>query len=70
MMHGRDIEPSEVIVVGDTPLDVDAAEAVGAISLAVASGSYSVDELRRSGADFVLASLEEPFPLSTDQDEP
>ena len=40
--------------------------AVGAISLAVASGSYSVDELRRSGADFVLASLEEPFPLSTD----
>jgi len=61
-MHGRDIEPSEVIVVGDTP--------VGAISLAVASGSYSVDELRRSGADLVLASLEEPFPLSTDLDEP
>ena len=69
-MHGRDIEPSEVIVVGDTPLDVEAAEAVGAISLAVASGSYSVDELRRSGADLVLASLEEPFPLSTDLDEP
>src|SRR5207253_3011817 len=32
-MHGRDIEPGEVIVVGDTPLDVDAAKAVGAISL-------------------------------------
>jgi hypothetical protein len=29
-----------------------------------------VGELRRSGADFVLASLEEPFPLSTDHDEP
>src|SRR6476661_5453498 len=69
-MHGRDIEPSDVMVVGDTPLDVDAAHAVGAISLAVASGSYSVDELRRSGADFVLASLEEPFPISTDHDEP
>jgi phosphoglycolate phosphatase len=63
-MHGRDIEPSEVIVVGDTPLDVEAAEAVGAISLAVASGSYSVDELQRSGAGFVLASLEEPFPIN------
>jgi phosphoglycolate phosphatase len=65
-MHGRDIEPSEVIVVGDTPLDVDAAKAVGAISLAVASGSSPVDELRRAGADYVLASLEEPFPLATE----
>ncbi len=65
MMHGRDIEPGEVIVVGDTPLDVDAAKAVGAISVAVASGSSPVDELRRAGADHVLASLEEPFPLAT-----
>jgi phosphoglycolate phosphatase len=70
MMHGRDIEPSDVIVVGDTPLDVDAAKAVGATSLGVASGAYPVDELRRSGADFVLASLEEPFPLTTDHGEP
>ncbi len=64
MMHGRDIEPGEVIVVGDTPLDVDAAKAVGAISVAVASGSSPLDELRRAGADHVLASLEEPFPLA------
>jgi phosphoglycolate phosphatase-like HAD superfamily hydrolase len=70
VMHGRDIEPSDVIVVGDTPLDVDAAKAVGATSLGVASGAYAVDELRRSGADFVLASLEEPFPLTTDHGEP
>jgi phosphoglycolate phosphatase-like HAD superfamily hydrolase len=68
-MHGRDIEPGEVIVVGDTPLDVDAAKAVGAVSLGVASGKYSVDELRRAGADLVLASLDEPFPLTTDHDE-
>ncbi len=64
-MHGRDIEPSDVIVVGDTPLDVDAANAVGAISLGVASGNSPVDELRRAGADHVLASLDEPFPLAT-----
>jgi len=68
-MHGRDIEPTEVMVVGDTPLDVDAAKAVGAISLAVASGSYTVDELRSSGADLVLASLEEPFPITTEHGE-
>ena len=41
-----------------------------AYMLVVASGTYAVDELRRSGADFVLASLEEPFPLTTDTDEP
>jgi phosphoglycolate phosphatase-like HAD superfamily hydrolase len=57
------------MVVGDTPLDVDAAKAVGATSLGVASGSYSVDELRRAGADVVLASLEEPIPIATDHDE-
>ena len=67
-MHGRDIAPAEVMVVGDTPLDVDAAKAVGAISLGVAGGSYPVDELQRAGADLVLASLEEPFPLTTDHD--
>ncbi len=68
-MHGRDIEAREVIVVGDTPLDVDAAKAVGAISLGVASGRYSVDELRRAGADLTLASLKEPFPLTADHEE-
>jgi phosphoglycolate phosphatase-like HAD superfamily hydrolase len=65
-MHGRDIRPGDVMVVGDTPLDVDAAKAVGATSLGVASGRYTVDELRRAGADLVLASLEEPFQLATD----
>jgi phosphoglycolate phosphatase len=68
-MHGRDILPRDVMVVGDTPLDVDAANAVGAIALGVASGTYTVDELRRAGADLVLASLEEPFPLATDHAE-
>jgi phosphoglycolate phosphatase len=68
-LHGRDIEPGEVIVVGDTPLDVDAAKAVGATSLGVASGTYSVDDLRLAGADLVLSSLREPFPLATDHDE-
>jgi phosphoglycolate phosphatase len=63
-MHGRDILAHDVMVVGDTPLDVDAAKAVRATSLGVASGTYTVDELRRAGADFVLASLEEPFPLA------
>jgi phosphoglycolate phosphatase-like HAD superfamily hydrolase len=52
----------EVFVVGDTPLDIVAAEGVGAVSIGVASGRYTVDELSAAGADHVLASLADPFP--------
>lgn len=58
----RPVPVSEVIVVGDTPLDIAAAEGVGAVSVGVASGRYSVEQLRQSGADHALASLAEPLP--------
>ena len=53
---------SEVFVVGDTPLDIAAAEGVGAVSVGVASGHYGVEELEAAGADHVLASLAHRFP--------
>ncbi len=53
---------SEVFVVGDTPKDIEAAQAAGAVSVGVATGKYSVGELTAAGADQVLASLEDPFP--------
>lgn len=53
---------NEVTVVGDTPLDISAAKGVGAVSVGVASGRYSVAELRVAGADHVLASLAGRFP--------
>jgi phosphoglycolate phosphatase-like HAD superfamily hydrolase len=56
------LDVREVMVVGDTPLDVAAAQGVGAVSVGVASGRYSVEELQASGADHVLASLADPFP--------
>jgi len=58
----RGLAPSQVFVVGDTPRDIEAAKAAGAVSVGVASGKYSVDELRASGGHYVLGSLEEPFP--------
>jgi phosphoglycolate phosphatase len=48
--------------VGDTPMDIGAAHAAGAVGVGVASGHYSVDELSDAGADYTLGSLEEPFP--------
>jgi phosphoglycolate phosphatase len=62
MLHGHDVTPERVFVVGDTPLDVEAARAVGAVSVAVASGKFSVEELRSAGARHVLSSLAARFP--------
>ncbi len=56
------LDPRDVRVVGDTPLDIAAAEGVGAVSVGVASGRYGVDELSAAGADHVLDSLADPFP--------
>jgi phosphoglycolate phosphatase len=63
MLHGHDIDPAAIMVVGDTPHDVAAARAVGAVSVCVANGEYSVEQLRDAGADPVLESFAAaPFP--------
>jgi phosphoglycolate phosphatase-like HAD superfamily hydrolase len=49
--------PREVYVIGDTPLDVAAAQANGARSLAVATGFFSADELAAAGAGLVFPDL-------------
>jgi phosphoglycolate phosphatase len=54
---GIDVPYGEVLVVGDTPHDVACALAVGALPVAVATGSYTVDQLRASGAEIVFEDL-------------
>jgi phosphoglycolate phosphatase len=49
-----DVPPRDVVVVGDTPLDVACAAAAGARSVAVATGGYDVTTLEAAGADVVL----------------
>ena len=51
------IAHSDVLVVGDTPHDVACARVVGAVSVAVATGSFSVDQLQQTGADVVFQDL-------------
>lgn len=51
------ISAHDVLVVGDTPHDVACAHAAGAIPVAVATGRYSVDQLRDSGAEIVFKDL-------------
>jgi len=54
---GPVVGPTDVVVIGDTPLDVACAAAAGARSIAVATGSYDEDALRSTVADVVLADL-------------
>lgn len=51
------LSPRDVIIVGDTPHDVACARASGAYAVAVATGTYSVEQLRATGADAVFRDL-------------
>jgi len=46
-----------VVVIGDTPRDIAAAKAIGAYSLAVATGRYGLQELAAHGPTFAFGSL-------------
>ena len=54
---GPAVDAREAVVIGDTPLDVACAQASGARSIAVATGDYSVNDLRAAGADVVFEDL-------------
>jgi phosphoglycolate phosphatase-like HAD superfamily hydrolase len=55
--YGTAFAGTATVLVGDTPLDVDAGRAGGARVVAVATGPYGVAELEATGADAVLADL-------------
>lgn len=63
MVSGGTLDPSECFSVGDTPLDVKAGHGAGIRVAGVATGSFSVEELRDSGADWAIPSLEDGFPV-------
>ncbi len=50
-------DPSEAIMIGDTPWDIQAASKAGVDTIAVLSGGFSIDELRESGAIAVYESV-------------
>jgi phosphoglycolate phosphatase-like HAD superfamily hydrolase len=54
---GPAVSPADVIVIGDTPHDIACARAAGARGIGVATGPFSVEELRASGAEMVFEDL-------------
>jgi phosphoglycolate phosphatase-like HAD superfamily hydrolase len=59
-VYGRspsDFSGTATVVVGDTPLDIEAALAADARAVGVATGEYSVQDLEAAGAHAVLIDL-------------
>jgi phosphoglycolate phosphatase-like HAD superfamily hydrolase len=57
---GIRVDPDRVVIIGDTPLDVDCAHAYGARAIGVTTGPYDAEALRGAGAQLVVDSLESP----------
>jgi phosphoglycolate phosphatase-like HAD superfamily hydrolase len=53
----KDLRGDEVLVIGDTPLDIRCARAIGARVLAVATGGHKLEELKAHQADWAVADL-------------
>ena len=54
---GKNLQPQEIVVIGDTPFDVKCGKFIGAKTLAVATGGATLDELPLCGADWTVADL-------------
>lgn len=54
---GRPVDAARTWIIGDTPLDIACARAMGARVLAVATGKFTVEDLRAHQPDLVLPDL-------------
>jgi phosphoglycolate phosphatase len=55
--YQADFSGTATVLIGDTPKDIEAAAVSGARAVAVASGSFTMQQLRDAGADVVLPDL-------------
>jgi len=61
-LSGEPLPAAEIVSVGDTPRDVEAGHAAGIRVVGVATGKYSVGELRAAGADWAVETLADGLP--------
>ena len=56
-MLGREVEGEEILVVGDTPRDIECAQSIGARVLAVATGGFALDQLTSHRPTWAVENL-------------
>ena len=54
---GSKLRDDEILVIGDTPLDIRCGRAIGAKVLAVATGGAKLDELKRHQPEWAVEDL-------------
>ena len=55
--HGEEFPPSRIYVIGDTPKDIECGRAIGACTVAIATGHYSAAQLKDHAPDFLFEDL-------------
>lgn len=65
---GRTVDPDRIWVIGDTPLDVQCARAIGARAVAVATGFDDARVLEAAEPDLLLDDFSDPGPLLSQLD--
>ena len=50
----------EIFIIGDTPFDIECARKTGTISIAVATGGFKYEELKRYSPDYLFQSFKNP----------
>jgi phosphoglycolate phosphatase-like HAD superfamily hydrolase len=53
-MHGIEFPAEQIFVIGDTPRDIECGRAIGARTVAIATGHYSLPELAEHKPDFLF----------------
>jgi phosphoglycolate phosphatase-like HAD superfamily hydrolase len=66
LVSGGALNDGVCIAVGDTPRDVKAGRGAGIRVVGVATGKYSVEDLREAGAEWALATVARGFPGRVD----
>ena len=66
--HGRQVKTTDIVLIGDTPLDVKAAHGSGARIIAVATGKSTTSTLANAGADVVMDRLDPAAVISAIRD--
>lgn len=54
---GHDLLGSDIVIIGDTPADVQCGRGIGARAIGVATAHYTVEQLNEAGADAAFADL-------------
>jgi phosphoglycolate phosphatase len=51
------VNASDIVVIGDTPADIECAKVIGAVAIGVATGSFSFDSLARYHPNYLITDF-------------